>query len=98
MGKCAVRFSPHSKFSIEAFVRSAQKQSRLSSRDIDDSRIPEGGTAGWTTFNIRNSWELSPHFKFNFIFENVFNEAYKEHGSGVYSPGRSSVVGIRFQY
>lgn len=34
--------------------------------------------------------------KLNLIFENMLDEAYKEHASGIYSPGRSVVVGFRY--
>ena len=98
MGKISLKYLPISKLCFEIFIRSAAKQNRLSSRDVDDSRIQNGGTPGWTTLNFRSFWQLSDHLQFNFIFENIFDEAYKEHGSGIFSPGKSFVVGIRFQY
>jgi len=97
MGKISLKYIPMSKFWFELFIRSAAKQDRLSSRDIDDSRIPKGGTLGWTTLNVRSFWELSDHLQFNFIFENIFDKAYKEHGSGIYSPGKGIVFEIQFQ-
>ncbi|MBC8185560.1 TonB-dependent receptor [candidate division KSB1 bacterium] len=97
MGKISLKYLPIPKLWFELFIRSATKQNRLSSRDIDDSRIPDGGTPGWTTLNFRNFWELSGHLQFNFIFENIFDEAYKEHGSGIFSSGRGFVIGIQYQ-
>ncbi len=92
----ALQFSPTDKLSIETFVRAATKQDRLSSRDKDDSRIPSGGTPDWKTVNFRCSWKVISNLKLNLIFENIFDETYKEHGSGIYSPGRSLVVGLRY--
>ena len=96
MAMGALRFVPNQKLSLEAFVRAASKQNRLSSRDKDDNRIPAGGTPGWITLNFRWSWEIRSGLKLNVIFENIFDETYKEHGSGVYSPGRNIVVGLRY--
>jgi len=96
MAMGTVQFLPHQKLSLEAFVRTAIKQDRLSTRDKDDNRIPIGGTPGWTTLNFRWSWEIRSGLKMNVIVENVFDKTYKEHGSGVYSPGRNLVVGLRY--
>ncbi len=96
MGLAGIRYQFNTKIFIEAFVRAAAKQDRLSSRDKDDNRIPYGGTPAWKTLNVRCSGELIPRLMINLILENVFDETYKEHGSGVYSPGRNVVVGIRY--
>lgn len=92
-----VRFAPTPRLSLEAFVRTATKQDRLSARDKDDSRIPVGGTPGYTTINVSTRYELRPGLTLDLILENIFDETYKEHGSGVHSPGRNVVVGIRYQ-
>lgn len=92
----AIRYSPSSKYSIETFVRAAGDQNRLSSRDKDDSRIDPGGTPGWWTLNIRCGYQIIKGLKLNVTIENILDETYKEHGSGVYSPGRNFVVGLRY--
>lgn len=97
MGTVKLHFTPVQRLSLEGYLRAATAQNRLSARDIDDSRIPESGTPGWTTLNFRTTYELRPGLKLDFMFENILDETYKEHGSGVYSPGRNLVVGIRFQ-
>ena len=96
MGMAEAQFTPLKSLSIATFIRAATKQHRLSSRDKDDNRIPLGGTAGWTTINFRFSWNVSSKLKLNLIFENVLDETYKEHGSGIYSPGRSLIIGFRY--
>ena len=96
MGMAAIQFTPMKRLSIETFVRAATKQDRLSSRDKDDSRIPEGGTPGWSTLNIRFQGEIYSRLKLILIFENILDETYKEHGSGIYSPGRSLVIGLKY--
>lgn len=75
----------------------ASKQDRLSSGDIDDSRIPEGGTPGWSTVNLRLSYQIKG-LTINTGLLNLFNEAYRTHGSGVESIGRSMYVSLRYSF
>ena len=75
----------------------AGKQDRLSSGDIDDHRIPEGGTPGWVVLNIKSgmNWkDLSIHLALN----NLFNEAYRMHGSGVDGPGRHLALSLNYHF
>jgi hemoglobin/transferrin/lactoferrin receptor protein len=75
----------------------ASRQERLSSGDIDDSRIPEGGTPGWNVFNLRFSYEMAG-FLINTGLLNLFNEAYRTHGSGVDNLGRSIYVSLLYNF
>lgn len=72
---------------IETYARFAAKQDRLSPRDIKDNRIPDGGTPGWWTWNIRAGVLLWDHFRLSLNLENILNKKYKYHGSGIYSAG-----------
>ena len=96
MGMAAIQYLPLKKLSLETFVRAATKQHRLSSRDKDDNRIPLGGTPGWSTLNFRLAWKIRSQLRLNLTLENIFDETYKEHGSGVYSPGRNFVIGMKY--
>jgi outer membrane receptor protein involved in Fe transport len=69
----------------------ATHQNRLASGDIADHRIPEGGTPGWTVVNLRLG-HVFPWFRVNGGIQNLFNEAYRLHGSGVDGYGRSAWV------
>ncbi len=75
----------------------AATQDRLSSGDIDDSRIPEGGTPGWNVFNLRLSYQLNG-LTMNAGLLNLFNEAYRTHGSGVECTGRSLYISLKFMF
>ncbi len=81
------------KWNLNADWLIAGKQDRLASGDMDDNRIPQGGTPGWNVLNIHGS------YSFNYItiavgLQNVFNEDYRYHGSGVNGYGRSGVVSV----
>ena len=65
----------------------ATKQTRLSGGDIADNRIQDGGTPGWNNMNIT----LGYSFKTLDIYaglKNIFNTAYRIHGSGIDAVGR----------
>lgn len=97
MGLAAIQYRPFKKLFLETFVRAATRQDRLSSRDKDDSRIRVGGTPGWKTFNFKFSWTLLPQLILNVVFDNILDETYQEHGSGIYSPGRNVVIGLKYE-
>lgn len=75
----------------EAFVRGAAKQDRLSPEDEEDVRIPEGGTPGWWTLNVRTGATMDRWLRLLFSAENLLDEEYKYHASGVYAPGLNLV-------
>jgi len=66
----------------------AAKQNRLAQGDIDDNRIPQGGTPGWNIFNF-NAGYAWKNFAIDLSFKNLFNEDYRYHGSGINGYGRS---------
>lgn len=71
----------------------AGKQDRLASGDIDDNRIPLGGTPGWNVLNLHTSYTIS-YITIDLGLQNVFNEDYRYHGSGVNGYGRSGVLSL----
>ncbi|MFC1556622.1 TonB-dependent receptor domain-containing protein [candidate division KSB1 bacterium] len=96
MGKLSLQWYPRQNYWFETYARYAAKQDRLSERDVLDSRIQDGGTPAYFTLNFRSMYQLDSH-KIVLRFENVFDQLYKEHGSGIYSPGRSFSVMYQFQ-
>ncbi len=81
---------------ISSSVRWARRQDRLSSDDLDDPRIPAGGTPSWYLFNLRAGFRLGRQAHFRFALENLLDRNYREHGSGLNGPGRSLVIGLEF--
>ncbi len=66
----------------------ASKQDRLAQGDKDDNRIPNGGTPGWEAMNIYAGYKFSK-LQLNMGLQNIFNEDYRTHGSGINGVGRS---------
>jgi outer membrane receptor protein involved in Fe transport len=79
---------------LEAFALLTAAQDRLSERDKRDTRIPEGGTPGWWTLNLRGAARINRHLRFVLFVENLLNAQYKYHGSGILAPGLSARIGL----
>ena len=75
----------------------ASKQDRLAQGDKDDNRIPKGGTPGWRVFNIYTGYQLS-NINFNAGLQNLFNEDYRTHGSGINGVGRSGWLSVTLNF
>jgi len=75
----------------------AGKQDRLSSGDIDDHRIPDGGTPGWFVTNIKSGIDWKS-VSLKLAFNNIFNEDYRYHGSGVDGLGRHLAASFRYHF
>ena len=73
-------------------------QKRLSSNDISDSRIGEGGTAGYTVLDVRGGYKFAGWGDFVLSIENVFDKLYKIHGSGIYSSGRNFILSLNIDF
>jgi len=70
-------------------------QDRLSQGDMDDNRIPEGGTPGWSILNIDTGISFGI-LKTSLSVRNIFNQDYRYHGSGINGYGRSALLSVTF--
>jgi outer membrane receptor for ferrienterochelin and colicin len=95
MGIAAVRCYAGQYSWYEVYIRAATDQRRLSTRDKDDTRIDPNGTPGWATLNFRTQL-TAKRIQITFLFENILDKGYKEHGSGVYSPGRNLLISLKY--
>jgi len=84
-------------YHFDLYMRFAGKQDRLSTDDLDDPRIPEGGTPGWQTINVRTGFELWNAGNIQFAIENICDTNYREHGSGINGPGRNLIVSLEIK-
>jgi len=89
-------------YSVKKFVTTAEflfasKQDRLAAGDKSDNRIPAGGTPGWQVVNLFAGYQLAS-VKFNLGLQNLFNEDYRTHGSGINGVGRSTFLSINYAF
>ncbi|PIE89483.1 MAG: hypothetical protein CR997_10970 [Acidobacteria bacterium] len=75
----------------------AGHQNRLSPDDLNDTRIPATGTPGYAAIHLRSFWQMTSQLKLNASIENLGDKLYKQHGSGIYEPGRRFVLQLSYR-
>jgi hemoglobin/transferrin/lactoferrin receptor protein len=80
---------------VDLMVEHVSEQDKLSARDIADTqRIPPGGTPGYTTLNLRSEWRVRNGLALSLALDNLTDEEYRVHGSGVNEPGRNLIASL----
>ncbi len=99
-GQLGLRWeSADGKLWAEAFAQAAAEQDRLTERDRSDTqRIPPGGTPGYVIGSVRGGWQVTDGFRITAAVENVTDETYRVHGSGVTAAGRNLVVSGEWRF
>lgn len=99
-GLLALRWEPEEKpYWAEVSCTMAARQDKLSSRDISDTqRIPPGGTPGYTVWTLRTGWRINDIITVSADIENLFDEDYRIHGSGINEPGRNFILSGTFRF
>ena len=88
-GRLGFDVKPGVDLRLRAWLSFAARQNRLSARDIGDPRIDPRGTAGRVAAGLELSWDVADGWWLDVGVDNVFDEAYREHGSGVDAVGRN---------
>jgi outer membrane receptor protein involved in Fe transport len=87
----------NNKWFAAAEFQFASHQKRLAQGDKDDNRIPAGGTPGWKVLNFFGGYKLSM-VQLNAGVQNIFNEDYRTHGSGINGVGRSAWLSANINF
>lgn len=84
---------PAGKLWAEFATTIAERQDRLSSSDLRDTqRIPPGGTPGYAVYHLRVGWNPCRYASLTAALENLTDEDYRIHGSGLNEPGRNFIL------
>jgi len=94
-GRLSLTYQASDAITIEPYLLFAGEQDRLSPRDSRDVRIDPNGTPGWMTANVRGSWQLSDAWQVSASIENLFDNRYRVHGSGLDAVGRNLFVSLQ---
>ncbi|MCG3174820.1 MAG: Vitamin B12 transporter BtuB [Myxococcota bacterium] len=81
---------------LELAGRWSTRQDRLAISDTTDTRIPTGGTPGFLVFDSRLGYQHEV-FDVSLGVENITNETYRYHGSGVDAPGTNVFMMLRLR-
>lgn len=77
----------------------AERQDRLASNDkLDTTRIPVGGTPGYDVYHLRVGWNPCRNATITAALENLTDEDYRIHGSGLNEPGRNFVLTAELRF
>ncbi len=97
-GRLGLRYEPGDAWWADVYTRFAAEQNRLSDRDVGDNRIDPNGTPGWLTVGMRLGWDLAPGWVVTMHLDNVLDQAYREHGSGLDAPGFDAGISIEARF
>lgn len=99
-GYAGLRWDPKDgQYWIEGLVSAVTDAGRLSSSDVRDTqRIPPGGTPGYWLATLRAGCWIRDQFLVTAAAENLFDEAYRIHGSGQNEPGINFVIGAEVRF
>lgn len=85
--------SPGTRYWAELVGDMATKADKLSADDRRDTqRIPPGGTPGYVVGHVRAGTRLNARMELAVAIENILDEDYRIHGSGVNEPGRNVIL------
>ncbi|MBP7275053.1 MAG: TonB-dependent receptor [Kiritimatiellae bacterium] len=96
----AVRWTPEAcRWWIESAVTGADRADDLPASDRSDTqRIPPDGTPGYVVWAVRGGCRISSSLQCSLGVENLLDEDYRIHGSGVNEPGRNFVAALDAQF
>ncbi|MDP3278232.1 MAG: TonB-dependent receptor [Deltaproteobacteria bacterium] len=91
-GSLDARYAVSAESFVGATLRWAADQTRLAFQDLSDPRIPAGGTPGYATLDLRAGLRFSRQLRVTAVLENLFDTAYRVHGSSINGPGRGVML------
>lgn len=91
--------APDRRVWVEGLVTIATDADKLNAADrADTQRIPPGGTPGYTTLAVRTGWQVTSNLAMTLTLDNLTDEDYRIHGSGVNEPGVNLIFGLDYRF
>ena len=97
-GKLGLEYFFNDNWRIEPYLLFADRQDRLSPRDVRDPRIDPTGTSGWGTLNLILDWQATTSIQLGLRLENLTDKTYREHASGIDAPGRNVGLWVNYNF
>ncbi len=97
--EAGVRWSPCDRAWVELLAYGAAEQDLMPLRDtLDTERIPPGGTSGYVIGTLRGGYDLGNGLTLTAALENLTDEPYRVHGSGINGPERNFILGAEWKF
>ena len=94
-----LRYDASERWWAETQIIRAHMADELSLRDqADTTRIPPGGTPGYTVAHLRSGFALREGVMLHAGVDNLFDRNYRIHGSGSSMPGRNFLLGVEVSW
>ena len=93
--RLAVEFEQSATWTFSSWLVAADRQDRLSARDIRDVRINPTGTAGWLALGASATRTSASGWQLVAGIDNILDKRYRVHGSGLDAPGRNVSLTLR---
>jgi hemoglobin/transferrin/lactoferrin receptor protein len=91
--------SASERFWVEGRVNAVAEADNLSQLEKtpgnDDQRIPVNGTPGYLVPSLHGGWQATENLTLTLGLENLTDEDYRIHGSGVNEPGFNAIIGVK---
>ena len=99
-GSVSLRYDdPSGKLWSEARLTAAAEADRLAANDKGDTqRIPPGGTPSYFTAALYAGWVATDNLQFNLALENLTDEDYRIHGSGLNESGFNATLSAKLTW
>lgn len=102
-GSVSIKWThPSERFWVEGVVLAAATQNNLQSRvaadDNDNQRIPAAGTPGYLVAHLNAGYQATDNLDLTFGLENITDEDYRVHGSGVNESGINGRFGAKLTW
>lgn len=97
-GLIGVEYRPSAALRVEPYLFWAGRQDRLDPTDLADSRINPAGTGGYGVANVRAVWSVMTGTRVQLELRNLFDKAYREHGSGIDGAGLGAVLAVEQRF
>ena len=83
----------------EGWVWAVDQQDQLALRDLSDtSRIPAGGTPGYSIFGVSAGMKVQQGATWTVAVDNIGDKDYRVHGSGLNGPGLNVITTLDWHF
>ncbi len=93
-GRLSLRYEQNENWAFDAWLVAADRQDRLSARDVRDVRINPLGTPDWSRAGIGATWRPREGWRIALTLDNLADKRYREHGSGIDAAGRNASLTV----